>query len=85
MSASLRTKLFVTTLSNQDNKVVSIRVDKDRALARYSESMSTCHNMNIIVQTTGGYASSLNRKSEILNKTLDSIKISFLLNSSNNI
>ena len=41
---------------NQDKKVSFIRVDEDGALERYSESMNTCHNMNIIVQTTGGYA-----------------------------
>ena len=35
--------------------------------------MSTYHNMNIIVQTTVGYASSLNGKSESPNKTLDNI------------
>ena len=32
--------------------------------------MKKYHNMNIIVQTTGGDASSLNGKSEISNKTL---------------
>ena len=44
--------------------------------------MRTCHNMNIIVQTTGGYASSLNGKSEIPNKTLANITRALLLNSS---
>ena len=38
--------------------------------------------MNIIVQTTGGYASSLNGKSESLNKTLDNITRALLLNTS---
>ena len=33
--------------------------------------MKTCNNMNIIVQTTGGDASSLNVNSESPNNTLD--------------
>ena len=44
--------------------------------------MKTCHNMNIIVHTAGGYKYSLNDKSEIPNNTLANIKISLLLNSS---
>ena len=52
-------KFIVTTLINQDKKVAFIRVDEDGALARYSEFMKTCHNMNIIVITTGGDASCL--------------------------
>ena len=63
-------KLLVTTLRNQDKKVALIRVDEYGALSRSSESMKTCHNMNIIVQTTCGDASSINGKSESPNKTL---------------
>ena len=55
-------KFLVTTLKNQDNKVVFVRVDEDVALAISLEFMRTCHNMNIIVQTTGGDASYLNGK-----------------------
>ena len=44
--------------------------------------MKTCHNMNIIFQTTGGDASALKGKSESPNKTLDNITRSLLLNSS---
>ena len=69
-------------MSNQDKKVAFIRVDKDGALARSSEFTKTCHNMNIIVQTTGRYAPPLNGKREIPNKTLANIKIYLLLNSS---
>ena len=68
---------------NQDNKVVLIQFDEDVSLARSSEFIKTCHNINIIVQTIGGGASSLNDKSEIPNKTLDNITIYLLLNSSN--
>ena len=75
-------KLIVTKLRNQDRKVAFIRVDEDGALARSSEFMRTCHNMNIIVQTTGGDASSLNGKLESPNKTLANIKRALLLNSS---
>ena len=73
---------LVTTLRNQDKKVAFIIVDEDGALARSSEFMKTCHNMNIIVQTTGGDASSLNGKSESPNKTLANITRALLLNSS---
>ena len=41
-----------------------------------------CHNMNIIVQTTSGYASSLIGKSEIPNKTLANITRGLLIKSS---
>ena len=75
-------KFLVTKLRNQDKKVAFIRVDEDRAPSRSSEFMRTCHNMNIIVQTTGGYTSSLNGKSESPNKTLANIKRSLLLKSS---
>ena len=43
--------------------------------------MRTCHNMNIIFQTTGGDAYSLNGKSESPNKTLANITRALLLNS----
>ena len=49
-------KFIVTALTNQDKKVAFIRVDEDGAIERYPESMKTCHNINIIVQTTGRYA-----------------------------
>ena len=59
-----------------------ILVDKDGSLSRSSEFMRTCHNMNIIFQTTGVYSYSLNGESEIPNKTIANIKRFFLLNSS---
>ena len=43
-------KFLVTTLRNQNNKVAFIQVYEDVALARSSEFMKTCHNMNIIVK-----------------------------------
>ena len=55
-------KFIFNTLSNQYNKFAFIRVDEYGALARYSESMKTCHNMNIIVQNAGGDTYSLNDK-----------------------
>ena len=75
-------KFLVTAFINQDKKVAFVRVNEDVALARSCKFMKTCHNMNIIVQTTRGDASSLSGKSEIPNKTLDNIKIALLLNSS---
>ena len=73
-------KILVTTLRNKDKKVAFIRVDKHGALARSSEFMKKYHNINIIVQTTGGYASSINGKIEIPNKTLANITRALLLN-----
>ena len=77
-------KFLVTTLSNQDKKYALTGVGKYGALARSFEFMSKCHNMNIIVQTIVGYASSLNGQIEIPNNTLDDIKRSILLNISHN-
>ena len=59
-------KFLVTILRNKDKKVEFIRVDEDVALSRYSEFMKTRPNINIIVQTTYGYASSLNGKVKVL-------------------
>ena len=47
-------KCIVTTLIDRYKKLSFIRVDEDVALARSSELMRTCHNVNIIFQTTGG-------------------------------
>ena len=44
--------------------------------------MKTCHNMNITVHTTGGYASSINGKRESPNKALANITRALLLKSS---
>ena len=67
---------------NQDKKVSFIRVDEYGSLARSSELMKTCHNMNIIVQPTGVDASSINGKIEIPNKTLANITRALILDSS---
>ena len=72
-------KFIVTTLRNQDKKVSFIKFYSDGALARSSEFMKTCHNMNIIVQTTCGDSSSINGKSKIPNKTLANIMRALLL------
>ena len=66
-------KLFVTILRNHYNKVTFIQVDEYGALERYYEFIKTRNNTNIIVQTTGGDASSLNGIIEIPNRTLDNI------------
>ena len=76
-------KYIVTTLSNQDKKVEFIRVDEDVEPARSSKFTKKCHEMNIIVQSKGGYASSINGKSEITNKTLANITRALPINSSN--
>ena len=65
---------------NQYRKVAFIRVDEDGKLARSSEFMKKCHNMNIIVKNTGGDASSINGKIEIPNNTLANTTRFFLLN-----
>ena len=63
-------------------KVALIRVDEDGALEKSSEFIKTCHNINIIVQTTDGDAYSLNGKSESTNKTLANTTRALILNSS---
>ena len=75
-------KFIVTTLRNQDKKVSFILVDEDEPLARYSEFMKTCHNMNIIIQTEGWNEYSLNGKSESPDKTLANITRNLIMNSS---
>ena len=75
-------KLLVTTVRNQDHKVAFIRVDEDGELAISSGFMRKCHKMNIIVQNTGGDASSLNVKSESPNKNISNTTKYILLNSS---
>ena len=52
------------------------------SLAKYPKFLKTCHNMNTIVQTTGGYESSLNGNSETPNKALDNTTEALLMNSS---
>ena len=47
-------KFIVTTSTNQDKQVAFIQVDEYGTLARSSEFNKTCHNMNIIIQTTSG-------------------------------
>ena len=75
-------KFPVTKFRNQDKKVAFIRVAEDEDLAISYEFMKTCHNMNIIVHTTGGYAYSINGKSESPYNTLANITRALLLNSS---
>ena len=73
---------LVNTSRNQDKKFTLIWVDEYKALARSSEFMKTCHNMNILVQTTGGYVSSIDGKREIPNNKLTNITRALLLDSS---
>ena len=73
---------IVTTLRNQDKKSSFIRVDEYISLARSSEFIKTCHNINIIVENTVGDSYSLNGKIEMPNKTIYNITSALLLNSS---
>ena len=57
-------KILVTILRDKYKKFSFIQLDEYGALARSSGFIRTCHNMNIIVQTTGGDASSINGKCE---------------------
>ena len=72
-------KFLPATLRNHDKKVPLIIVDKDGALVRSSKFMKTCHNMNIIFQTKGGDASSINCKSESPNNKFGNITRALLL------
>ena len=69
-------------MRNHYNKVVFIPGDEDGALARYSEFVRTCHNMNIVVQNKGRNESYLNGNIEISNKTLSNVTRALILNSS---
>ena len=75
--------ILVTTLRNKDKKVALIRFDEYVEVAISYEFMNKCHHMNIMVQSTGGYASYLNGRSENTNNTLHNITRALLLNSSN--
>ena len=67
-------------MRKQDHKVALIQVEEGGALEKSSEFMRTCHDMNIIVQTTDGYAYSINSKMESPNKTLYNITRELILN-----
>ena len=75
-------KIPVTTLRNHNKKVVIIQVDEDRALERSSGFINTCHNMNIMVKSIGGYLFFPNGKSSSSNKTLANLIIYNIINSS---
>ena len=75
-------KFLFATLNNQDKKVSLIQFDSYGALERSSLFMNKCHNIIIIVQTTGEDASFPSGKSKSSNNTLDNITIDLLLNSS---
>ena len=77
-------KYLFSTLRKQDKKVAFLRVYKYRALKISSKFMRTHNNMNIIVQTTGGYASLLNGKNKIPNNTFSDITRAFIINSNQN-
>ena len=47
-------KLLVAALINQYDKVTFVRLDKYGSLARLSEFMKICNNINIIFQTVVG-------------------------------
>ena len=73
---------FVTTLRNQDKKVVFIRVDEDGAPGISYEFTKSFHSMNIIVHTTCADVSSIIGKSESPKNTVANITRDLLLNSS---
>ena len=77
-------KFLLDNLRNKYKKVALVWVDEDGTFSKSSESMKPCYRMNILVQTTGDYAYSLNGKSEITNKVLANIKLSLMMNPSHN-
>ena len=77
-------KIIFTKLRNQDKKVALIQIYEDGALEISSELIRACHNMNTIVQTTGGDEYSLNGISKSPNNTLANTTRALLLNSSQN-
>ena len=59
---------FISILKKENRYIRYVRVDEDGALANSTEFCKLIMFHQITLQTTGGYASSLNGKSESLNK-----------------
>ena len=77
-------EFLVTTLISQNKKFELFRVDEYGALEIYYELMKACQIMNIRVQATGGYTSSLNGKIEIPYNKLANITRYLIMKSSHN-
>ena len=76
-------KFLVTKLSNQDNKVSFIGVDKYEELPKSSACMWPCNRVNITIERKAGYVSSLNGRIKRPNITLANTKRSIMMKSSN--
>ena len=64
-------KWLVLNLRRQGLEVIELRVDEDGSLANSTEFMAMCRDeLNLTVQTTGGYASTINGKAETPNRTI---------------
>jgi len=59
---------FISIMKKENKSIRYIRVDEDKALANCTAFCKLLLLHNITLRTTGGYASSLNGKSESLNK-----------------
>ena len=73
---------FISILKKENRSIRYIRVDEDKALANSTAFCKLLLQHNITLQTTGGYASSLNGKSESLNKVAKHT-VSTILSSTN--
>jgi len=73
---------FISILKKEKKIIRYVRVDEDKALANSTAFCKLLLTHNIILQTTGGYASSLNGKSESLNKVAKHT-VSTILSSAN--
>ena len=64
-------KWLVLNLRRQGIEIIELRVDEDGSLANSTEFMTMCRDdLNLTVQTTGGYASTINGKAETPNRTI---------------
>ena len=73
---------FISIMKKENRTIRYIRVDEDKALANCTAFCKLLLLHNITLQTTGGYASSLNGKSESLNKVAKHT-VSTILSSTN--
>jgi len=73
---------FISIMKKENRSIRYVRVDEDKSLANCTAFCKLLLLHNITLQTTGGYASSLNGKSESLNKAAKHT-VSTILSSTN--
>ena len=57
-------RFLIRVLRKQGRNIQALRLDEGGELARSSDFMSVAHHLDLVVESTGGYTSSLNGKAE---------------------